>query len=642
MDETKFNLFVYGSLREPQIFKSVSGYSFAVAAAATGPKTLFAELALLDGYRRVSPDNVYYYAVSAPNSRIEGYIIYDVPAAAMSEIDRYEGKRYDRESVTVLTAAGKVSAQSYLASHATMKKHFGDRFHVNLIHELWLRKRIEKFIEKSTRPGDQSRDAEIERRARRELLATTERDLVISHYRADAVSDYYLSRELDKPIPSVKHLFNDPDAQPFLQNYFAFVIKQVILNQLDEKIQTQLRYELEHVRTSERYFKRSLSLVVALRILNLNAVSLNLIVNRGLADLPLGVAGLIDYVKFGVGAADGLFDLRVTRSELERTLASRKPGLTPIGVELELSNLGFRAVTPEAIRPLFEPYDGFLYFYDFALDVLTWKLGGYIDDHSGTTASGRRRGFFELAPGRLNVAGELSRPATADPWLINQLITGIVSFYNVRPHSLHMSFQMRKNQVGKQRVLPVGFVKCLLVLGGGIQQRDNGRLWVSRMSQNEIAADRGVSEELNVARTSTRKWYMGGPDNAEKAPAHVTTHVFQYKFVRLETRANYEPLIMGLKGLQLAYNPADYLSSMQLSRSKALREDYQNLKQWASDPTPIDGKTITKFLTTIQRGLMNEGLHKPVHELHYINWVIDSLDVQLKLFNKQLEKFATG
>jgi hypothetical protein len=62
-----------------------------------------------------------------------------------------------------------------------MRKRFGDRFHVNLIHELWLRKRIEKFFDLHTRPGEKSIDADIERRARRELLGTTERDLVVTH-----------------------------------------------------------------------------------------------------------------------------------------------------------------------------------------------------------------------------------------------------------------------------------------------------------------------------------------------------------------------------------------------------------------------------------------------------------------------------
>ncbi|MHC4458373.1 MAG: gamma-glutamylcyclotransferase family protein [Planctomycetota bacterium] len=72
---------------------------------------------MLPHYRKVSPDNVYFYAVTAPSSRIEGLVIYDVPASAMAEIDRYEGKRYDRETVQVNTADGLVEAQAYLASH---------------------------------------------------------------------------------------------------------------------------------------------------------------------------------------------------------------------------------------------------------------------------------------------------------------------------------------------------------------------------------------------------------------------------------------------------------------------------------------------------------------------------------------------
>ena len=77
------------------------------------------------------------------------------------------------------------------------------------------------------------------------------------------------------------------------------------------------------------------------------------------------------------------------------------------------------------------------------------------------------KGFFEIAPGRLSVAGELSRPATADPWLLSRLIHELVSFFQIRPHSLHLSFQLRKSQIGHQRVLPLGFVQCLLALGGG-------------------------------------------------------------------------------------------------------------------------------------------------------------------------------
>jgi gamma-glutamylcyclotransferase (GGCT)/AIG2-like uncharacterized protein YtfP len=484
MDEEKVNLFIYGSLRDPAIFKSVSGLSFTINPSKTSEQMLFAEPALLPRHRKVSPDNVYFYAVADRTSRIEGFVIYDVSASAMAEIDKYEGRRYDRETVRVNTAKGLVETQAYLATHESMKKHFGDRFHVNLIHELWLRKRIEEFIKRHTRPGEETADAELERRADRELLATTERDLVISHYRTDAVSDYYLEHELDRPRPSIKHLYGDPQAQPFIENYLALGLRQVLLNQFEEKIQLRYRFDLEHMRVSERYFKRSISLLAALQMLNANSPAVDMIIKRGLESMPYDKYDLIDYIKYAVQAADSIFDSRVAHANLERIRSNFQPGIVPLG-------------------------------YDFHLDVLSWKLGGYVDDHTGSTDQARRSGFLELAPGRLNIVGELSRPATADPWLLNQLIREITVFYNVRPHSLHLSFQLRKNQIGRQRVLPLGFVKCLLVLGGGPEQKRAGRLWVSRMGYDEIT-QREYGEELVFARTSRRRWYLG---DDEIAPA---------------------------------------------------------------------------------------------------------------------------
>ncbi|MHC4475659.1 MAG: gamma-glutamylcyclotransferase family protein [Planctomycetota bacterium] len=638
-NQEKVNLFVYGSLRDAAIFKSVSGFGFALKGEQTDNETLPAEPAFLPGYRKLSPDNVYFYAVEHRSARIEGTVIYDVPASAMVEIDRYEGKRYDRETVQVNTAKGLVWAQAYLVSRESMEMHFGDRFHVNLIHELWLRKRIERFIEKRTRPGEQTPDAELERRADRELLATTERDLVMSHYRSHAVSDYFLEHELDRPRPSIRPLYGDSGVQPFIEAYLALAVKQVLLNQLEDKIQSRFRYDLGRMRISERYFNRSVSLLIALQTINANSEAVDLIIQQCLETMPYPKHDLIDYVKYAIRAADSIFDPRVVRANLNRIRANFQPGIVPLGAEIELSNLGYRAIgswrsgqeTPDPT------YDGFRYFYDFHLDVLSWKLGGYIDDHSGSTDLARRRGFLELAPGRLNIAGELSRPATADPWLLNQLIHAIVTFYNVRPHSLHLSFQLRRRQIDQQRVLPLGFVKCLLVLGGGPEQKHTGRLWVSRMGYDEIT-QRRYGEELVFARTSKRKWYLGEDQIADKPPAQATTYVQQYKFIRLENRANYEPLILCLKGLQLAYNPADYLTAEQLGVSKRLQEQYEELKKWAVEPTEISHQTISRFTKTVQLGLMNEMHYRPVHKLHYIDWALSAIDVQLRLFNKQLRK----
>ena len=647
MTKPKLNLFIYGSLRDRRIFRSVCGLSFTIKPSKVSDKTLFAELSLLPHYRRVSPDNVYFYAVEAPSSRIEGFLIHDVPEQAMAEIDDYEGKRYERETVVVNTSHGPVEAQAYLVSHESMKKHFGDRFHVNLIHELWLRKRIEKFIKKHTRPGEKTVDAELERRAERELLATTERDLVMSHYRSDTVSDYYLEHELDRPRPSIKPLYDDPQAKPFIKNYLALMIKQTLLNQLDEKIQAQYRFQLERIyaskrpyrRSSERYFKRSVSLLIGLQMLNANSPAVDLVIEKCLKTMPYKNNDLIDYIKYAIHAADSFFDRRVVRAHLDRIRSNIQPGLVPLGAEIELSNLGYEAVKPQKNnqKAFDSKYDGFKYFHDFRLDILSWKLGGYIDDHTGATEQARRSGFLELAPGRLNVEGELSRPATADPWLLSQLIHEIVAFYPVRPHSLHLSFQLRKRQIGKQKVLPLDFVKCLLALGGGLSQTDTGKMWISRMGHDEIK-QYDYGEELIFARTSKRRWYLGGDEIADKIPAQAITNVQQYKFIRLEDRANYEPLILCLKGLQLAYNPADYLTAEQLKTSKKLQREYDELKKWATEPAEISQQTIEKFLNTVRDGLMNEGYHQPVHKLHYIEWALSAIDVQLRMFNEQLKK----
>ena len=308
--EKSVNLFVYGSLRDPSIFKSVCGYRFSLKPSETRPHYLLrAELAMLPGYRRVSPDNVYYYAIPDPSSKLQGFVIFDIPPSAMQVINKYEGKFYECESVMVNTADGPTKAVAYLASPKSMKQRFGDRFHVNLIHELWLRKRIEKFFRSNTRPGEKSIDADVERSARRELLGTTERDLVISHLGQDAVSDYFLEHELDRPCPSFKHLQGNEEAEPYFENYLALLIKQALLNHLEAMIYDRFRFELDRFSLNQRYYSRNLSLLVALRMINTNEPAVNLILQRGLETMPAGSSfDLIDYVKYAVSAAENAFD----------------------------------------------------------------------------------------------------------------------------------------------------------------------------------------------------------------------------------------------------------------------------------------------------------------------------------------------
>ena len=636
MAKNTVNLFVYGSLREPSIFESVCGFSFSLKPSELIPQNvLLAELAMLPNYRRVSPDNIYFYAIPDSTSKIQGFVVYNIPPAAMDVIDKYEGKHYDRETVKVNTANGPIEAHAYLASPKSMKKRFGDRFHVNLIHELWLRKRIEKFFDTHTRPGEKSPDANIERMARRELVGTTERDLVVSHLGQEAVSDYYLEHELNRPVPSIRPLMKEASAAPYIENYLAMVIKQSLLNHFESLIRERFRFELNRLTPNPRYYNHSLSMLFALRMVNRNHVAVDMILRRGLETMPPdGQYDLMDYVKYAISAAENTFDPRVVQGDMHNVHNNLQPGLMPMGAEVELSNLGFRAVDKTLAHqdPVF---DGFRYFSDFSLDVLTWRLGGYVDDHSGEPGPGKR-GFFELAPGRLNTLGEISKPASPDPWVINQLIHEIVCFYPINPHSLHLSFQLRHTQVNKQTILPMSFAKCLFVLGGGTQITSSGRLGVSRMIQNEIQRS-DCGEELIFARTSKRHFKMthdAALNQNLKHPAYIN----QYKFMRLESRANYEPLIMALKGLQLSLNPGNYLTAEQLSASRRLRSEYRELREWAANPEPISRRTKGRFLDAIYDGLMHEAHRRPYHKLHYIDWTLGAIDMQIRLFNKKLEE----
>jgi hypothetical protein len=376
-------------------------------------------------------------------------------------------------------------------------------------------------------------------------------------------------------------------------------------------------------------------------MLNFNTQAVNLLLKHCFETLPPnGKHDLLDYVKFAVAAAEKMFDARVAQSSMQSIRHNAQAGIIPMGAEMEFSNLGYRAVLKNNSDKDNE-FDGFRWFSHFALDVLTWKLGGYIDDHTGDFAPGSC-GFFELAPGRLNLQGEISKPITSDPWVLSQLIREVAMFYTIQPHSLHLSFQVRRSQIQRQSVLPLGFVKCLFVLGGGLQQTNTGRIFITRMSQDEIRNDQ-YGEELVFARTSKRQSNpLGEGDIAGEPKFQPTNYVQQYKFIRLDTRANYEPLILALKGLQLSINPGDYLTQRQLASNPRLQDEYEELKDWAMNPTMIDAKTLRKFIDAIHDGLMQEAHYKPYHKLHYIDWAQGAVEMQIELFNQQIHKAAGG
>ena len=82
------------------------------------------------------------------------------------------------------------------------------------------------------------------------------------------------------------------------------------------------------------------------------------------------------------GDADTIYDGTSAQEHLEFIRNHMGSGHTPLGAELEFSNIGHNVIRDPDSRDVRDAqYDGFLYFLDFGLDVLTWKLGGHLDDH---------------------------------------------------------------------------------------------------------------------------------------------------------------------------------------------------------------------------------------------------------------------
>ena len=135
--------------------------------------------------------------------------------------------------------------------------------------------------------------------------------------------------------------------------------------------------------------------------------------------------------------------------------------------------------------------------------------------------------------------------------------------------------------------------------------------------------------------------YQGNDDVADRPPSQAMTCIQQYKFIRLDRQMNYEPLILGLKGLNLQYNPGDYLTAEQMKRNPRLAARYEELKKWAHNPEPIGNRTIQRFLDTVHRGLMNERHRQPAHRLHYIDYAISAIETQLRQFNDQVKSIGS-
>jgi len=637
MPQTKpFNLFVYGTLMNPEVFRAVTGLRMIKREAECDNVTCFrARRAILAGYRKTSPDNTYLYAVGEQHGRIRGYLIGPLPPRTMSALLQYEGRNYSRRTVTVQTRLGPQQATAFVGNVKQLQHAFGYDFHDHYKQEILLDEKIEAALVETERQ-QLHRSEEPLRRAVAELHGSTIRDLRRRHFEAGGISDYAIRRGLmDAPLPDFQRVADDPEAKALAPNYLAMVMRQVIFNQYEDRIRKDFRYEIEQMNPGPEYYDRAISSLAALRLVNGAESALDMMIADALSDLSFEADHLVDFVRRSIHAADELYDSRPAKHEIEFIRNHTGRGYIPMGAELEFSNIGHAVINdPQGLTVRDMRYDGFLYFPDFGLNVLTWKLGGHVDDHHDKASENPRRGFFEVALGNLSIRANISKPLTDDPWLLNQLIHQARMFYKIAPHSVHISLQLRRQQSPVQdRLLPVAMFKCLFAIAGDPVATPDGHVRIRRLQSDEILA--GLpnphllfseislrhSSEIDEFYPAVRTGRAGG------------TYVQQFKFLRLASDLNYEPIAMALKGIQIRMRPGSFMTTAQYQRSSRSRALYHELMEWGNSPESLNDAEINSFLSAVDEGLATERFGKPAHSGQYVAWAIEQLRSMLKGFN---------
>ncbi len=607
------HLFVYGSLFDEHQFRLITG------------KVLPSQPAILMGYRRIKPEKGFAFAVPWRGDHIHGRLYSDITSDIIARLDEYEaeGKLYRREVVEVRVGDEIVPAFVYLAIPEAIQPYLQRGYSE--------RDRIEEFVENSVnRYLDEKADRcfiadrkSLALRVTKELLSEEIHGLLEQYFYHDGLPAFIFKHEIEKAdLPSLEWLRQEPKAQRYADYYLQLVIKWMIFNQIESKFRDHFR---SLVKESNHYHQHTISSLMALRLLVMQQTKLNhameqLAVNRYNPDFEY-----TDYAIAALFIADELFQMGQIQAIAEWVAENRHPSTTPLGAEMEFSQLGVRAIhAAEGEDPF---YDGFYYFYDFDLNRRGWKLGAHIDDH-GFQSPGqtRTRGFLELAIGRNRLLGDASKPATSDPWILSQLIQHAVRFLGLRPHSLHISIQADETIPFKKLENP-DFFLCLLLLGGDLREDEDGKLREMRIFHAEILhPDTGVY----ISRLNR---HQQNPDDRKY------TWVVEYQFPRLYYDYDYQPLIMALKGFQKQANPYPFKDCKDCPYQEENLDIELSLKQWAAFPTAVSETSCQQFLEIVAAGLYEEARQLGDHHEQYVDQIMVAIEEQIHQRNQRIKDY---
>jgi len=607
----KINLFVYGTLLDETIFQLITGGDY--------PR----KKALLRGFRKYGRLSSFPHILPSNSSLVEGAVVFNLNEEVLKKIDHYEdeGNLYLRQEVEVECENEILKVETYVGNPKELSDETLQEMLLEERLEEVLESKIEDFLTIELGVKDEQL-ASLEKRAKKAILGYAIESLIWTHFKNPDMPDFTLKYSLShSQIPHLNWIKDTPEVLPYVDNYLALIIKAIIFNEIEERIRHQFRGT---VRVDKQYYEHTISTLATLAFLAPRVGTIRDI-SQGLGILNYNPHfEYIDYVVGAIFIADELYKSEEVTDFMDTINFNRQRGAVPIGAELEFSNVGHRCI--KACPGLDKVYDSFYYFHDFDLLHRLWKLGGHRDDHCAEDGTRTRsHGFLECAFGRYCTAGDLSKPSTSDPWILNQLINWAVKFLEIDPHSLHLSFECEPEREFNPISNPSHLI-CLLILGGDVNFDEQGILREKRIFNLEIYSQ---YTGLIFSRLNHHKRYS---DDPHPQP------VVEFQFPRLFLEHNYEALIMALKGFQLATNPIPFTVAEDSPYYDYHREIAEIMIEWAHAPYAITGGDIASFMETVSRGLAYENRTLKGHNVRYLNDITEKIEDNLVRYNNYLKR----
>lgn len=573
-------LFVYGTLMHDRNVKMLLG------------RNVKSEVAILNNYIRIAPSWSFPFVVPQAHTKTQGRILFDLTDDELNILDKFEdeGNLYWRQRVNVTLENGdKTTCYTYVGRVDKLQASFGKEVNFNDRFSTYLENKIGELL------GDVSTDRpDIHRRVLQELMGSAVDTLIESVFEGDYLCNYIMIATLnDAKPPHLLEVLQNEALRPYAPNYLHLVVQHIVLNQFIDHFRAQ---SPNYTRIDDHYLKHGIALLMALIYYNIYKEDIERLYDAyEIRSINQG-RSYRDLAAIAIDIADEMYDVEVAESVMEEVDESWYSAPTPLGAELEFSNLGVRAVSAQSGDD--PDFDSFYWFSDFDLMRRMWRLGGHVDSHSEIlNAKTRNRGFLEYALGRYQIVGDLSRPLFVCPWALGRIVNELVKFQEaVRPHSVHISMEISNltgltlDQQHNEESLA-----CLLLLGGDIRPDADGILREWRIWNRELCLD-PASNTLNFL--SRKIHYSRAEDETSKS------EVLEFKFLRLfKEDVDYEAVITALKGYVIETNARPITAK---EPQFADIPEHAFLNAWATHPTAVDDLVIEDFLNTVRNGLLKE------------------------------------